>query len=153
MVGWAPQINGTESDNEAGSSRSRTASSASSASIPRLATTTAGVRHALAASPAFSLGGPDAWAVVAHEDRTTPFGRVRGATVDERVLIPSDLADGARAADTAAPRATMTSVVEDATGTWALNIYGVWQQLKPDDARLRAQRERMEQVEDDLLQL
>lgn len=89
---------------------------------------------------------------MAHEDRTTPFGHARGATVDERILIPSDLEDGGRSAD-GPPRATMTSVVEDATGTWALNIYGVWQQLKPDDARLRAQRERMEQVEDDLLQL
>ena len=126
--------------NEAGSSRSRTESSTSTASLPRLAVYRA---HPLAASPASSLGTvPESWTAVA------PPTLHSAHDVDA-------LEDGALAPPLHAPAVGKAKpVVYDAAGgAWTMGPYGVWEHAEVPAPPSQAQRDRRDRVDDELYQL
>jgi len=134
-------------DNEAGpSSRSRTTSSTSTLSMHRVPGGRYGLLDSPVHSPPTSVHNVYANAPLqgAASELTSSVGGSQSST---RHPSPRPLVDTPFGPSSG-------GVVEDsAGGKWIMNIYGVWQQLRPESARLEQHRQRMEEIENDLYEL
>jgi hypothetical protein len=99
------------------------------------------------ATPASAAGGGTGAAAATTAWTSSPVGSLASAHL---VLEPSVPGDDAYVV---VPATKQPAVVEDVTGTWALNVYGVWQQMRPPAVRLREQQDRMEREGDALFEL